>query len=164
MAQRRKTREEIEAEEDAALVPAVLQPITPLQQILVETLLSGKSITEASTVTGVPRRTATRWLSQSGHPVRVEYEKQRLAMLQEFKQRIATIQDKALQSIDEALSENAPIELRFAAAKFIYQQNMTPFCNVLWPRDTAKLVDDEAESERARSWDTSRTYLSHIAD
>jgi hypothetical protein len=57
---KRRAIEEIEAEQDANLTPAVLEPITPLQQTVVEALLSGKSITEACAVTGIPRRTVTR--------------------------------------------------------------------------------------------------------
>jgi hypothetical protein len=161
---KRKTLEEIEAEQDANLVPAVLEPITPLQQTLLDALLSGKSITEACAVTGIPRRTVTRWLSQSTHPVRVEYEKQRLSMVQQFRQRIGAIHDKALAAIEAALSESAPLALRFAAGKFLYEQNLQEFCNVVWPNDSAQLVKDEVDLERYGRFDGSSTYLNLIAD
>jgi hypothetical protein len=85
-------------------------------------------------------------------------------MLQQFRQRIGTLHDKALQALEAALAEDAPLPLRFAAGKFLYEQNLQEFCNVVWPDDSARLVKNEADREYYRTFDSAHNSLQFIAD
>jgi hypothetical protein len=121
---KRKSFEELEAEQDASLVPMVVTAITPLQQTYIEHLLSGKNITEAALASGISQRTAARWLAL-GHPVHVEYEKQRLQVLAEFRSRMSTLTGMAIDTLQAALSSEVDLKTRIDVAKFLYTQQLS---------------------------------------
>lgn len=122
----------------------ILEPITPLQQTFIEALLSGKTIKEAATLSGVSRRTATYWLSDGNHPVTIEYEKQLAYRRQELTGRMATIYDLALKAIEDALSPEAPPGIRWQAAKLIYEKHVEPMCQTRPAQPSVTLLKEAA--------------------
>lgn len=120
---RRKTLEEIEAEQDTSLVPMPVTAITPLQETFIGHLLAGRTISEAALVSGISQRTACRWLAP-GHAVCIEFEKQRLQLVGEFRARMSALTGLALDTLQGALSEEVDLRTRLDVAKFLYLQNM----------------------------------------
>src|SRR6266567_4330920 len=120
-----------------------LEAITDTQQTFIQALLSGKNITEAALVASVSRRTATYWMMHNNNPVRIEYEKQRLALRQEFYNRVATLHELALKALEDSLSPDAPPAIRFQAARFLYEAHLQAYFGAARPRDGGDLADEE---------------------
>lgn len=135
--------------------------ITDAQQNFIQSLLSGKSIQEAAILAGVSRRAATYWM-MNNNPVRLEYEKQRLAIKEQFYSRIASLHEQALKAMEDSLSPDTPPAIRFNAAKFLYEAHLQHFSNVAWPGDSEKLVKAELKAGREKSYDSDASYLSFL--
>jgi phage terminase small subunit len=129
-----------------------LEPITEKQQSFIEALLTGKNISEAALIAGISRRTATYWLADPEHPVCVEYEKQRITARQEFYSRVASLYEKALKAMEDALSEAAPPAIRFQAAKFLYEKHLEQLCGVRAPDRAQQLVEIESNLVQEREY------------
>lgn len=124
---------------------AVLEPITPIQQRFIEALLTGKNITEAALVSGVSRRAACYWLDNEKHPVRREYDKQRVAMRDEFQRRIATIHNLAFNALEDLLAPSTPPFIRVQALGMVYKPHLQPHADIVWPGAPAEIVRHEIE-------------------
>jgi hypothetical protein len=129
-----------------------LEPITEKQQSFIEALLSGKTISEAALIAGISRRTATYWLADPQHPVTLEYEKQRILARQQFYRRVASLHEKALKAMEDALSEAAPPAIRFQAAKFLYEKHLEHLCGVRAPERAQQLVERESNLAQEREY------------
>jgi hypothetical protein len=123
----------------------VLEPITPAQQLLIEALLSGKSVTVAALSTGVSRRAAVYWLHTPGHPVRREYEKQRVNSQVLLASRVAGLHEAAFKALEDLLLPTAPASVRFQAAKLIYEAHLKDLCEVTPPQLSFDLIDSETD-------------------
>ena len=121
----------------------VLEPITPQQQSFIEALLTGKSITDAALTAKLSRRAATYWMNDAHHPVRMEYEKQRLASLATVASRVASLHGLAFSALEDLLAPSAPPAVRFQAAKLIYEAHLQGFCEPTPPQSTTELVAKE---------------------
>lgn len=122
---------------------AVLSPITPRQQVLVEELLAGSNITVSARVAGVSRRAALYWLHDKKHPVRIEYEKQRSLMLSTFRQRVVALHEAAFKALEDLLLPTSPPHVRFATAKMIYESQLQGETQVVWPGEPDILLESE---------------------
>lgn len=127
----------------------VLEPITPSQQTFIEALLSGKSVTAAALTAGVSRRAGVYWLHTRNHPVRREYEKQRLNGQALLAARVAGLHELAFKALEDLLAATSPPAVRFQAAKLIYEAHLQDLCEVQPPQLTFDLIDKEIE----RVWD-----------
>lgn len=143
-----------------------LEPITEKQQVFIEALLSGKSITDAALITGISRRTATYWLADPTHPINIEYEKQRALQLQNFHERIAGIHEAALQAIEDALGKASPPAIRFQAAKMIYEKHLERYGSVRIPDSALGLVKSETKRMEGREYfqHYEQKYLPYIPE
>jgi hypothetical protein len=130
----------------------VLEAITPAQQTFIEALLAGKSIKQAAMLAGVSRRTATYWLSETDHPVALEYEKQRAYRRQELSNRVANIYELAFKAIEDALSPEAPPGIRWQAAKLIYEKHLEQLCQIRPAPEPLTLVKEVAEQAGDQTW------------
>ncbi len=143
---------------------AILEPITELQQRFIEALLTGKNISDAATMVGISRRAATYWLLP-GTPIRLEYEKQRIAYKQEFYSRIANLHTLTLKALEDSLSSEAPPMVRFQAAKYLYEAHLQHFCNARIPAEASELVKDMLNEARFNSFQGGdQLYLTSIED
>jgi hypothetical protein len=138
----RKKKETIEGQPEPA---AVLNVITPAQQLFIEGLLCCKSLTQSARRAGVSKRAAIYWMNDPKHPVRIEYEKQCEIMRETFRTRIVGLHELALSALEDLLSPGAPPSVRFAAARMIYEAHLQPLSNVEQPPPPDSLVESEVE-------------------
>lgn len=135
----RKTSQEV--------VTVPLQSVTPIQQTFIEHLLQGKSISDAALSTGISRRTATYWLHDQEHAVTIEYEKQVMQLYQAHHERMENLHNLALKAVEDALSEEAPGDLRLKAARFIIENRIG---RASLPSTPFDLVESMTKSMSAR--------------
>src|SRR5258707_184614 len=121
MAVARKTAAEKQAEKQA-----LLEAVDTLQQRFVELLLAGHSITEAARRLRIGRRTATYWMKEDSL-VRYAYEHERLRLADEFRARVAKLHDLAMQTLEAALSPDAPLDVRLPIARFLYSAHLSQY-------------------------------------
>jgi hypothetical protein len=90
-----------------ASVPVVRQPRMFLdgQRPVLQAMLEGKSILEASQITGVPRTTIYRWL-KSDDLFQSNYNKWQEVMEESCRFKLLSMADKAAEAIGSALSHN----------------------------------------------------------
>ena len=149
-----------------ALVDPSEIPLNEKQHQVIDLLLTGKSITEAADEVGISRRAVTYWLHDAIGLFRMEYERRRIELRQEFRQRIAKLHDLALSALESSLSEDAPPAVRFQAAKFLYESHISTYANMKPARDADDLIENEVEQAKAREhfqkWDAH--YIDAIPD
>lgn len=143
MPRRRKMSQERQDDNEQQLV--VVDPITPVQQSFIELLLTGKTIAESALLAGVSRRAATYWLHDTEHPVRREYELQRARQRQELSRRVSNIHGLALTALEDLLSPDAPVGIRFQTFKLLYENHLKESLNLSLPVQPAVLVEEETQ-------------------
>jgi hypothetical protein len=117
----KQTEEERKAEMETRI--AVLKG---QQERFLEMLLAGNSISEACRILQIGRRTATYWMRLDAN-VRLVYERERLRLAQEFRERLCKLQDMALSALEESLTQTEDPALRYTAAKFIYSAHLADY-------------------------------------
>jgi hypothetical protein len=133
-------------------VEIIQTELTERQQLFVEQLLTGKTITEAANEVGISRRAATYWLHSDDHLVRLEYDRLRLMAKDAFRQRIANLHDLALKALEDVLAEDAPPGIRFAAAKFLYEAHLRDVGGMNTPYEPEKLVKQEVHEVKEKAY------------
>jgi len=131
------------------------ETLTSVQLAFIKAIICGSSIAAAARVSGISRRTATTWM-QLDHEVRQSYEHIKAQYQSSIFERLKRLQMRSLEALEASLSADAPAPVRFAAAKFIYEQSFSGIGRTL-PHDPddcpqpRTMTNEERKMEELRS-------------
>jgi hypothetical protein len=145
--------------------PEELEQISALQQKFVELLLTGRNISDAALEAGISRRMATYWM-QPGHFCRFAYEHERVKLHDAFMARIVKLHDMTLKALEDALSEGAPPQLRYATARYLFGLHLAQYASAAPLKRAEELSDDIIDEAKTRGLlrYNDHTYLQTLED
>lgn len=147
----------IEIEQTNILDLTGTETLTSVQLAFIKSIICGSSIAAAARVAGISRRTATTWM-QPDHEIRQSYERLKAQYHASIFERLKRIQMLSLEALEASLSPEAPVPVRFTAAKFIYEQSFSGLGHHTLPHDPDDCPQPRTMTEEERRMEEIREH------